>query len=94
MVLVALGAAEPEERPIFALLAPAAIYFPGLIETKVIFSGNLVYILYGLVFATAWLGWRRGAWSWFYLATLSASCFKAPLHSERRRTGLQPRVLR
>ena len=79
MVLVTLGAAEPAERPVFALVAPAAIFFPGLLETKVIFSGNLVYILYGLTLATAWLGWRRGTWSWFYLATLGASCFKAPL---------------
>lgn len=69
------------ERKIFAFLFPAALFFPGLIQSDVIFSGNLAYILYGLVFCGAWIGWTRGRWALFYAAVLVASCFKAPMLS-------------
>jgi len=70
---------EVQERPVFLLLAPVAIFFPGLIQNDVVFSGNVAYILYGLILGAALLGWRRGVWGWFYAATLLAACFKAPM---------------
>jgi hypothetical protein len=79
VIWVGMMAVEPEERKVFILLAPVAIFFPGLLENDVLFSGNVVYIIYGLVFAAAAIGWRRGQWGWFYLVTLAASCSKAPL---------------
>jgi len=72
---------EKAERAAFAFLAPAASFFPGLLQEDVLLSGNVAYILYGLVFGAAFLGWRRGQWRWFYLAVLAASCCKAPLLS-------------
>lgn len=81
MVMATLFAAQPEERYILSLMAPAAAFFPGLLETKAFFSGNLVYILYGVVLSAAVLGWRYDRWKWSYAATLVASCFKAPLLS-------------
>jgi hypothetical protein len=78
MVRATMEALKPEERKPFLLLAPAALFFPGLLQTNVFFSGNLSYVLYGLMLAAAVQGWRRADWTWFYLATLAASCFKAP----------------
>jgi hypothetical protein len=88
-LLIAMGAAmairvgmrfvAEHERPVFLLLAPAAIFFPGLIQNDALFSGNVAYILYGLVFGAAAVGWRKGHWGWFYAATLLAACFKAPM---------------
>jgi hypothetical protein len=80
-IWVSMQAAEPEERKYFAFLAPAAAFFPGLVQESTLMAGNIAYILYGLVFATALFGWRRGQWRWFYLATLAASCFKIPMLS-------------
>jgi len=74
-----MQAVEPEEYPLFLLLAPAAIFFPALLQHDVIFSGNIAYICYGLVLPAAVLGWRRGQWGWFFAATLLVSCLKAPL---------------
>jgi hypothetical protein len=70
---------EEHERPIFLLLAPAAIFFPGLVQNDALFSGNVSYILYGLVLGAAVVGWRKDQWGWFYVATLLAACFKAPM---------------
>ena len=70
---------EPEERGLFEVLAPAAMFFPGLVEGNVLLSGNLAYILYGLVFVMALRGWRHGKWLCFYLAVVVTSCFKAPM---------------
>jgi len=78
---VGVQAVEPQERRVFALLMPAAVFFPGLLQNDVLFSGNVAYILYGVVLAAAWVGWRRGQWAWFYAAVLAASCCKAPLLS-------------
>ncbi len=46
--------------PVFALLAPAAIFFPGLLQNDVFFSGNVACILYALVLLGAVVGWRAG----------------------------------
>jgi len=67
---------EENERIFLALLAPAAVFFPGLLQSVVILGGNIAYIIYGLVLLAALYGWRRGRWGWFYAAVLVASCFK------------------
>jgi hypothetical protein len=69
------------ERRYFVYLIPAASFFPGLLQSGVVLSGNIAYILYVVVFGCALLGWRRGNWSWFYAAVLAVSCVKAPLLS-------------
>ena len=80
--LAMLYAAEPgRERNGFALILPAAMFFPGLVLDFVLLSGNVVYIFYGLVFATAVLGWKRHQWLPFYLAVILTSLYKAPLLS-------------
>jgi hypothetical protein len=80
-IWVGMQATEPKERRVFAFLAPAAPFFPGLLQTSTLMCGNIAYILYGLIFVAALLGWRRGKWHWFYAATLAASCFKIPMLS-------------
>jgi hypothetical protein len=80
-IWVGMQAVEAEERNVFMLLAPAAIFFPGMLENDVLFSGNIAYVIYGLIFVTAMIGWRSGQWLWFYLAAIAASCCKAPLLS-------------
>jgi hypothetical protein len=67
------------ERRVFAYLAPAAVFFPGLLQNDVIFSGNVAYILYALVFGALWHGLRRGSWIAFYGVMIAVSCVKAPL---------------
>ena len=71
--------ASPDERKRFRYVAPVIAFFPGLLINDVIVSGNLAYILYGLMLATAAVGWKRGRWIWFYLAVLAASCVKVHL---------------
>lgn len=78
-IWVGLWAVEDKEHLVFSLLAPAAVFFPGLLQTDVLFSGNLAYILQGGALLAAWNGWRKGRWLWFYLLVLLASCYKAPL---------------
>ena len=73
--------ADQGERRWLALLLPVAVFFPGLVTDDVILSGNVAYILYGMVLAAAVAGWKRGSWSWFYAAVLVASAFKAPFLS-------------
>jgi hypothetical protein len=80
-IWVGMQAVEAKEWRIFVLLAPAAVFFPGLLENDVLFSGNIAYVIYGLIFVTAVVGWRRGQWGWFYAAVLAASCCKAPMLS-------------
>lgn len=70
--------ATEEERPWLALLLPAVAFFPGLITDDVILSGNIAYILYGPILASAILGWKRDRWFWYYFAVLAASICKAP----------------
>lgn len=76
---VGMQFATPDERKVLRYLAPVIAFFPGLLINDVIVSGNLAYILYGLMLATAALGWKRGRWIWFYLAVLAASCVKVHL---------------
>jgi len=80
-IWIGMLSVEEDERSVFAVLAPIAIFFPGLVLNDVLFSGNIAYILYGLVFGTAALGWRGKGWGWFYAAVLIASCGKAPMLS-------------
>lgn len=80
-VWVGMQAVKSSELRIFRWLAPIAVFFPGFLGSDILLSGNVAYILYGLVLVTAFVGWRRKTWRWFYLAILAASCFKAPLLS-------------
>ncbi len=77
----AFDLSDPRERRIFAFLTPVAIFFPGFLASDIVLSGNVAFMIYGLVLATTILAWRRGQWRWFYLAVLLASCVKAPLLS-------------
>jgi len=81
LLWIALQFTDPGERRYFLYLVPAAPFFPGLLQNGVVLSGNVAYILYVAVFGCALVGWRRGNWTWFYAATLAASCVKAPLLS-------------
>jgi len=67
---------EENERIFLALLAPAALFFPGLVQCVIILGGNIAYIIYGLVLLTSLYGWRRGRWGWFYVVVLVVSCSK------------------
>ena len=78
---VTMQAAEPKERRFLVYVAPAAAFFPGLLQDDTLKCGNVAYILYGLVFLAALHGWRRDRWRWFYAAALAASAIKAPLLS-------------
>jgi hypothetical protein len=70
--------ADKRERRWLALLLPAIVFFPGLVTDDVILSGNVAYVLYGVILAAATVGWKRGIWSWYYIAVLAASICKAP----------------
>jgi hypothetical protein len=81
ILLVNWRVVREQERKVFSFLLPAAVFFPAMVQADVIFSGNVAYILYGLVLGGAWLGWIRSRWIFFYLAVFIASCFKAPMLS-------------
>ncbi len=70
--------AVEHERRWLALMLPFIAFFPGLLSNDVILSGNVTYILDGLILAAAIPGWKRGMWSWYYLAVLAASICKLP----------------
>jgi len=70
---------SPTEGRWLILFMPASIYFPGLLNDDVILSGNVVYLLYGLVLAAAVSGWQRNRWAFYYAAVFLASLCKAPL---------------
>jgi len=88
-IAIALGAFVPlfvllrmcteDDLTFFRIVAPAAIFFPGLLAQDTILSGNVAFILYALVLLGASYGWRHNRWLWCYLAVLLASVFKAPL---------------
>jgi hypothetical protein len=80
-VAVCATFAKPSEYPGVLVLSAVAVFFPGLLSNGVILSGNIAYILYGAIFATALLGWRRQRWIPFYAAIIVATCVKAPLLS-------------
>ncbi len=71
--------AEAWERKWLVLMLPAIAFFPGLVTDDTILSGNIGYVLYGLVLAASVPGWKRGRWFWYYVAVLGASIVKAPL---------------
>ncbi len=71
--------ATAKERRWLVYILPLAALFPGLLCSDVILSGNVAYILYGIVLAAAVPGWKRNKWLWFYSAVLVASICKAPL---------------
>jgi hypothetical protein len=76
---VGMQFATADERKILRYVAPVIAFFPGLLVSDVIVSGNLAYILYGLILTSAALGWKRQRWMWFYLAVLVAACVKVQL---------------
>jgi len=80
-IWVCLQAVTDSERNIFFLLAPVAMFFPGLLQYDGLFNGNVAYVLYGFVLVAALIGWKRDHWLLFYVAVVFASCFKAPLLS-------------
>ena len=71
--------ASEQERPWLVLMLPLVAFFPGLIVDDVILSGNVAFILYGLILAAAVPGWKRNHWLWFYIAVVAASIFKMPM---------------
>jgi hypothetical protein len=76
---VTTRARQRDELAFITIIAPLAIFCPGLLAHDTILSGNIAFILYALVLLTAVAGWRLNIWRWCYLAILIASCFKPPL---------------
>ena len=70
---------RPQDRPVMQYAVPLIVFFPSLMTDKVILSGNVAYVFYGLLFAATVVGWRRGVWRWFYVAMLLTASFKLPL---------------
>jgi hypothetical protein len=70
--------ADQRERRWLMFVLPAVVFFPGLVTDDVILSGNVAYLLYGGILLGATAGWKRGQWTWYYLAVLIASVFKTP----------------
>lgn len=67
------------ERKWLVLMMPAITFFPGLVTDDTILSGNIGYVLYGVVLAASVPGFKRDRWFWYYVAVLGASIVKAPL---------------
>jgi len=76
---VTTRAGQFTEKPFLTLVAPLAVFCPGLLAHDTILSGNIAFILYALVLLGAYVGWTRNTWRWCYLAIVVASCFKPPL---------------
>ena len=79
IVLVASSAVTSADTRYLAAVPPASLFFPGLLANGTIISGNVAITLYGLVFATAALGWRRRQWIPFYAVVIFCSLFKMPM---------------
>ncbi len=73
--------ATESERKWLLFVYPVAFYFPGLLNNDVVLSGNIAYLLYGLILTAAVPGWKRNHWTAYYITVLVASCCKAPLLS-------------
>jgi hypothetical protein len=69
---------EEKERRYFQYALPAVVFFAGLLQNDVFFSGNVAYLVYGFGLLAAWRGWRTNDWKWYCLVVLCASCYKAP----------------
>jgi hypothetical protein len=67
------------ERAVFSVLAPLCVFFPGLLNDETLTTGNIAYILMGLIVGAAFYGWKRDRWLCFYAAVLLASSFKPPM---------------
>jgi hypothetical protein len=76
---IATRARQSAEITFLTIVGPLPFFCPGLLAQDTILSGNVAFILYGLVLLGAYFGWTRGVWRWCYLAILIASCFKPPL---------------
>ena len=70
--------ADERERRWLVFVLPAVVFFPGVVTDDVILSGNVAYLLYGGMLLGATAGWKRGQWTWYYIAVLIASIFKTP----------------
>lgn len=73
--------ATDSERKWLLFLFPVALYFPGLLNNDVGLSGNIAYLLYGVILVAAISGWKRNHWTGYYIAVILASCCKAPMLS-------------
>lgn len=71
-------ASKREQRWLIFLL-PFVVFFPCLLCDISILSGNVAYILNGLILAVAIPGWKRNKWLYFYVAVVAASLCKPPL---------------
>jgi len=71
--------ATRDERRWLVVVLPVTAFFPALVLDDVILSGNVAFLLYGLVLASSVAGWQRGRWRWYYLSVLVASIVKAPM---------------
>ncbi len=78
-LFVMLRTKQESDADFFRIVAPVAIFFPGLLAQDTVLSGNIAFVLYGIVLLGAYFGWRKNQWLWCYLAVLVASVFKAPL---------------
>lgn len=72
---------ERSEWRILRYFAPAAMFFPGLLGSDNVMSGNVAYLFYGAALVALIRALRGGRWLWFYAVVVVASCFKAPLLS-------------
>lgn len=77
-LLVSTRLAAPRERRIVLLFAPMAVFFPGLLIFDSVLGGNIAFLLFGLIFFAAWMGWERGRWLFFYAAVVLAAFCKIP----------------
>jgi hypothetical protein len=64
------------ERKIIRYAAPVVAFFPGLLISDAVLSGNVAYVIYGVILCTALVGWKSENWNWFYLAVLGSTCVK------------------
>lgn len=79
LLWIGLRCQERQESRLLPLIAPFAVFFPGLLSDDVWLHGNIVFLLYALLFSAAYWGWKRGQWRYFYAAILIATYFKAPM---------------
>ncbi len=75
---VGVQLATPPERTVVAVAAAAGIYFPALLQLDCVLGGNVSFIAYGALLATALRGWRKHRWTLFYCTVLLTSLVKAP----------------
>jgi hypothetical protein len=79
LLWIGLRCQENEESFTLPLIAPFAVFFPGLLCDDVWLHGNIVFLLYALLFSAAYWGWKREQWRYFYGALLIATYFKIPM---------------